>query len=1193
MSVSSLSAALGLLVTAVVAQLPFTTIPTISDEIKGNALTGEAASFIRLWEYALEKDGQGPAPVNRINFEAKTILAPGTHALASLVHQDAAHPLYGSTTALTLLRRQFLLDHLVLEPLEPSDVRLDNETGVTLLTFSHKNVTITKDNEGKLSANGVLVENVTSLSDGTQIYILQETLFNNKEKVKVAFQRHNSFIEELNGPTGPPLDIPGSGQPSNTPVIRAPAPPPLEEQSGPPAHPSVIRGSAMPPAPPASNSTDANTFPNSQGQVRSLNYLHDKACYQKQLHGDSDKTDRTDLKMIILQWLPILREELGFGRQIMLMTNETVQDLVMTSNVGNSASSDYKTLSRAAFIYGFEIAHHLSDEKGPYIVLAPSGAAFSQLTRKELRQLSRGNDLAYHLIPLRGQPAPEVTNDSTFKTLLGPELRFNVYGNSVFVNGVAVSRGDLPFSTAPSSIPYVVDSVLEVPVGEIQAVLVGSGHSYSRVNTLLSASDLVQSGTYTLLAPPDSAITSKGYSWPGLLMNRGLRRDLLARHSIRGAWYSEGLLQQRTLATLAGTTVTFRKDLDGTVSANGIPLRSWNLTATNGVVHLAADVIPETDLGSDPTTIPNPLLSQTEAPIFSRYKLEDVVPSVPAVSGLYETPDHDPFSSFIRSPGAPSKTHFDIDTSGQKSYDSRHPSVPSFQEYMESLGFVSVPPVENNIYAQSDHIIQNGQSFTELGNQQNSEHSLKLSQSQQPERADTLQNLKRQPIETQSTEVITFLGKFDEPYEQHPKDDTFTQAGESSQFKKYGTRTTAISSTNVPTLPHRKNTYHDINAERNDVFAADEINRPLIETNQPHPQLYQENGINSSNILGVSANDGTSGINIQDFFNATHATGHETLFRIPGDRREPETVSEDQRICTNVSEHHVASVPIVPDGVTVWSPAGAVTEEERTQLDVLALLKRLNLTRFLEMVDRAGLTLTLSLDGPWTVFAPSNEAINTVPGSALQEIISSRRFLRRLVSYHLAPGRFTSGSSFGPGVHLPTLHAGHTLRLNYYTDGPVARWVAGGSIITDLDEGATNGIIHVLDRLLYAPYGDISTTLSLSPALTVFAHLLTEDLYLNSYLSELFPSTKYNHYHTFILQCADTEWVLSHVVEGAWYTAGFSNTWPLFSNANNTLITVLIDQDIATVNGVRISYADITASNGVIHVLESPLVTPT
>lgn len=85
-------------------------------------------------------------------------------------------------------------------------------------------------------------------------------------------------------------------------------------------------------------------------------------------------------------------------------------------------------------------------EYGPYILLAPSEAAFSHLSRQELRQLSRSNDLAYHLIPLRGQPAPTVTNDSTFKTFLGPELRFNVYGDKVYVNGAEVSRGDLPFT---------------------------------------------------------------------------------------------------------------------------------------------------------------------------------------------------------------------------------------------------------------------------------------------------------------------------------------------------------------------------------------------------------------------------------------------------------------------------------------------------------------------------------------------------------------------------------------------------------------------------------------------------------------------------------------------------------------------------------------------------------------------------
>lgn len=72
-----------------------------------------------------------------------------------------------------------------------------------------------------------------------------------------------------------------------------------------------------------------------------------------------------------------------------------------------------------------------------------------------------------------------------------------------------------------------------------------------------------RTGTYTLLAPPDSAITSKGYTWPRLLMDRAKGRDLMRRHTIPGALYTEGLLQRRTVRTLAGTSVTFRRDMDG------------------------------------------------------------------------------------------------------------------------------------------------------------------------------------------------------------------------------------------------------------------------------------------------------------------------------------------------------------------------------------------------------------------------------------------------------------------------------------------------------------------------------------------------------------------------------------------------------------------------------------------------------
>lgn len=76
--------------------------------------------------------------------------------------------------------------------------------------------------------------------------------------------------------------------------------------------------------------------------------------------------------------------------------------------------------------------------------------------------------------------------------------------------------------------------------------------------------------------------------------------------------------------------------------------------------------------------------------------------------------------------------------------------------------------------------------------------------------------------------------------------------------------------------------------------------------------------------------------------------------------------------------------------------------------------------------------------GPWTIFAPTDEALEAIPAVALEQILYQDGFLRRLVSYHVVPGRSTSRESFKPGLQLPTLHAGYTLALNYYVDGPVA-----------------------------------------------------------------------------------------------------------------------------------------------------------
>ncbi|XP_037795994.1 uncharacterized protein LOC119591336, partial [Penaeus monodon] len=154
------SVTVAVLAAVTVAQLPFSVIPTISDELRAKALDTRATRFMRLWEYALKVDGQGPGPAIRVNFEAKTILAPGPLAYFNLIPQDASDPLYGRSKPMQALRRNFLLDHLVLDPVEASDPKLEEGDGVRALTFTGKDIYFKKDKQGNITVGGVAVQEV-------------------------------------------------------------------------------------------------------------------------------------------------------------------------------------------------------------------------------------------------------------------------------------------------------------------------------------------------------------------------------------------------------------------------------------------------------------------------------------------------------------------------------------------------------------------------------------------------------------------------------------------------------------------------------------------------------------------------------------------------------------------------------------------------------------------------------------------------------------------------------------------------------------------------------------------------------------------------------------------------------------------------------------------------------------------------
>jgi uncharacterized surface protein with fasciclin (FAS1) repeats len=110
-------------------------------------------------------------------------------------------------------------------------------------------------------------------------------------------------------------------------------------------------------------------------------------------------------------------------------------------------------------------------------------------------------------------------------------------------------------------------------------------------------------------------------------------------------------------------------------------------------------------------------------------------------------------------------------------------------------------------------------------------------------------------------------------------------------------------------------------------------------------------------------------------------------------------------------------------------------------------------------IDRAGLNDVLEHAGPYTVFAPSDEAFSMLPDGAVQSLLAAPDTLADVVNYHLVPGRITA-ADITRRTSAETLQ-GEDLAISNHgvvrIDG--ARLVSG-----DLE--ASNGVIHVIDRVL-------------------------------------------------------------------------------------------------------------------------------
>ena len=114
----------------------------------------------------------------------------------------------------------------------------------------------------------------------------------------------------------------------------------------------------------------------------------------------------------------------------------------------------------------------------------------------------------------------------------------------------------------------------------------------------------------------------------------------------------------------------------------------------------------------------------------------------------------------------------------------------------------------------------------------------------------------------------------------------------------------------------------------------------------------------------------------------------------------------------------------------------------------------------------AGLVTTLQGKGPFTVFAPTDAAFAALPKGTVEDLLkpANKAKLTKILTYHVVPGSVVSTSLKSGDVKSVE---GSSLKVAVST----GKVTVGGANVVKADIKASNGVIHVIDKVLMPPAG--------------------------------------------------------------------------------------------------------------------------
>ena len=155
-----------------------------------------------------------------------------------------------------------------------------------------------------------------------------------------------------------------------------------------------------------------------------------------------------------------------------------------------------------------------------------------------------------------------------------------------------------------------------------------------------------------------------------------------------------------------------------------------------------------------------------------------------------------------------------------------------------------------------------------------------------------------------------------------------------------------------------------------------------------------------------------------------------------------------------------AAAATIALGVSSWSNAIAGSENRADIVDTAVAAGSFN--TLVAAVQAAGLVETLKGDGPFTVFAPTDDAFAKLPDGTVEMLLlpENKDKLVAVLTYHVVAGKVMSGDIAGKCVAPETLQG-----------RPIAVNATSGVMVNDAnvvaaDVEASNGVIHVIDTVL-------------------------------------------------------------------------------------------------------------------------------